>query len=177
MCSAKQESTGLVVFGGQAEGIIRAVSQLHVQILAQEAKIEAMKAYVTDDNPRLQVAKRELGGLQAALSKLEQGNHVPGTPEVPTSQLPSAGLQYLRKYRDVKYHETLFEVLSKQYEAARLDEARSGGLIQVIDRAVVPERKSWPPRTLLILGAAVLAALVSSFWVVVNEARHRAAGL
>jgi uncharacterized protein involved in exopolysaccharide biosynthesis len=168
-----QESTGLVVPGGQAEGIIRAVSQLHVQILAQEAKIEAMKAYVTDDNSRFQLAKRELGGLQAALTKLEQGNHVPGTPEVPTSQLPAAGLQYLRKYRDFKYHEAIFEFLSKQYEAARLDEARSGGLIQVVDRAVVPERRSWPPRTLLILSAAFLAALVSSFWVLLNERRHR----
>lgn len=168
-----QESTGLVVPGGQAEGIVRAVSQLHVQILAQEARIEAMKAYVTDDNPRLQLAKRELSGLQAALSKLEQGNHVPGTPEVPTSQLPAASLQYLRKYRDFKYHEALFEFLSKQYEAARLDEAKSGGLIQVIDRAVVPERKSWPPRTLLILGAALLAGLVSSFWVLLSEPRTR----
>jgi uncharacterized protein involved in exopolysaccharide biosynthesis len=168
-----QESTGLVAPSGQAEGIIRAVSQLHVQILAQEARIESMKAYVTDDNPHLQVAKRELGALQTALTKLEQGSHLPGTPEVPTSQLPEAGLQYLRKYRDVRYHETLFEILSKQYEAARLDEAKSTALIQVIDRAVAPERRSWPPRTLLILSAAILAALISSFWVVLSESRTR----
>lgn len=168
-----QESTGLIAPGGQAEGIIRAVSQLHVQILAQEAKIEAMQAYVTDDNPRLKVAKSELSGLRAALSKLERGNHLAGTPEVPTSQLPEAGLEYLRKYRDVRYHEALFEILSKQYEAARLDEAKSSGLIQVIDRAVVPERRSWPPRTLLILTAAIFAALVASFWVVLSEPRRR----
>jgi uncharacterized protein involved in exopolysaccharide biosynthesis len=168
-----QESTGLIAPGGQAEGIIRAVSQLHVQILAQEAKIEAMQAYVTEDNPRLKVAKSELSGLQSALSKLERGNHLPGTPEVPTSQLPEAGLEYLRKYRDVRYHEALFEILSKEYEAARLDEAKSSALIQVIDRAVVPERRSWPPRTLLIVGAAILAALVASFWVVLAESRRR----
>jgi uncharacterized protein involved in exopolysaccharide biosynthesis len=168
-----QESTGLVAPSGQAEGIIRAVSQLHVQILAQEARIESMKAYVTDDNPRLQLAKSELSALQTALTKLEQGSHLPGTPEVPTNQLPEAGLQYLRKYRDVRYHEALFEILSKQYEAARLDEAKSTALIQVIDRAVPPERRSWPPRTLLILSAAILAALVSSFWVVLSESRTR----
>lgn len=164
-----QQSTGLIAPGGQAEGIIRAVSQLHVQILAQEAKIEAMQAYVTEDNPRLKVAKSELSGLQAALTKLERGNHLPGTPEVPTSQLPEAGLEYLRKYRDVRYHEALFEILSKQYEAARLDEAKSSALIQVIDRAVVPERRSWPPRTLLILSAVILAALGASFWVVLSR--------
>ncbi len=168
-----QESTGLIAPGGQAEGIIRAVSQLHVQILAQEAKIEAMQAYVTENNPRLKVAKSELSGLQTALSKLERGNHLPGTPEVPTSQLPEAGLEYLRKYRDVRYHEALFEILSKQYEAARLDEAKSSALIQVIDRAVVPERRSWPPRTLLILSAAIFALLAASFWVVLSESRRR----
>lgn len=163
-----QESTGLIAPGGQAEGIIRAVSQLHVQILAQEAKIESMKAYVTEDNPRLKLATSELSALQTALSKLERGNHLPGTPEVPTSQLPEAGLEYLRKYRDVRYHEALFEILSKQYEAARLDEAKSSALIQVIDRAVVPERRSWPPRTLLILGSAIFAALLASFWVLLT---------
>lgn len=168
-----QESTGLVAPGGQAEGIIRAVSQLHVQILAQQARIEAMQASLTENNPRLKVAKSELRGLQTALSKLERGNHLPGTPEVPTSQLPEAGLEYLRKYRDVRYHEALFEILSKEYEAARLDEAKSSALIQVIDRAVVPERRSWPPRTLLILGAAILAALGASFWVALRERRTR----
>ena len=168
-----QESTGLIAPGGQAEGIIRAVSQLHVQILAQEAKIESMKAYVTEDNPRLKLATSELSALQTALGKLERGNHLPGTPEVPTSQLPEAGLEYLRKYRDVRYHEALFEILSKQYEAARLDEAKSSALIQVIDRAVVPERRSWPPRTLLILGSAILAALLASFWVLLTASKKR----
>lgn len=168
-----QESTGLIAPGGQAEGIIRAVSQLHVQILAQEAKIESMKAYVTEDNPRLKLAASELSALQTALGKLERGNHLPGTPEVPTSQLPEAGLEYLRKYRDVRYHEALFEILSKQYEAARLDEAKSSALIQVIDRAVVPERRSWPPRTLLILGSAILAALLASFWVLLTASKKR----
>lgn len=168
-----QESTGLVAPAGQAEGIIRAVSQLHVQILAQQAKIDAMRAYVTEDNPRLKIAKTELNGLQSALIKLERGSHLPGNPELPTSQLPEAGLEYLRKYRDVRYHEALFEILSKQYEAARLDEAKSSALIQVIDRAVIPERRSWPPRTLLIISAAILAVLVASFCVVMTESRTR----
>ena len=58
----------------------------------------------------------------------------------------------------------LFEILAKQYEAARLDEAKSAPLVQTVDRAVAPERKSWPPRILIIVSAALLAALVSGFW-------------
>ena len=171
-----QQSTGLVAPGGQAEGMIRTVSQLHAEILTREAQVEAMRTFATDDNPRLQTAKRELGALQAELNKLERGAHTPGTPEVPAGQLPEAGLQYLRKFRNFKYHETLFEILSKQYEAARLDEAKSALVVQVIDRAVPPERKSWPPRTILTLSAAVLAACISSLWILVRE-RQRLANL
>jgi tyrosine-protein kinase Etk/Wzc len=169
-----QQVTGLVVPTGQAEAIIRSVSQLRAEILSREAQVEAMKLYVADDNPKFQVIKRELGTLRAELAKLERGNHVPGTPEVPTGQLPQAGLEYIRKYRDVKYHEALFEVLSKQYEAARLDEAKSAPLVQIIDKAVVPERRSWPPRTLLVCAATSLAAVGSIYWVILRSRHERA---
>ena len=169
-----QQVTGLVVPTGQAEAIIRSVSQLRAEILSREARVEAMKLYVADDNPKFQVVKRELGTLQAELARLEKGNHVPGTPEVPTGQLPQAGLEYIRKYRDVKYHEALFEVLSKQYEAARLDEAKSAPLVQIIDKAVVPERKSWPPRTLLVCTVTGFSAIVSICWVILGNRQGRA---
>ena len=84
---------------------------------------------------------------------------------MPVGKIPQAGLEYIRKYRDVKYHEALFEGLSKQFEAARLDEARAGGLVQVIDEAVVPERKSWPPRTLIVITTVLLAAICSALWI------------
>ncbi len=160
-----QQSTGLVAPTGQAEGLIRAVSQMHAEILTRQAQLEAMKTYAGDDNPRLRMAEREVSALQSKLEQLEQGKHVPGTSEVPAGQLPEVGLLYLRRYRDVKYHEALFEILSKQYEAARLDEAKASPLVQVIDRAVAPERKSWPPRAVLTISAAILALLVTSFWI------------
>lgn len=164
-----QQSTGLVAPTGQAEGLIRSVSQLHAEILTREAQVEAMKNFIADDNPRLQMAKREVSALQAELNKLELGSHIPGIPEIPADQLPQAGLEYLRKYRDFKYHETLFEILARQYEAARLDEAKATPQVEVIDRAVPPEKKSWPPRTILICSAAVVAIFVSGFWVLLRE--------
>ena len=163
-----QQVTGLVVPTGQAEALIRSASQLHVEILSRQAQLAGMKAFVADDNPRLERVKRELGALQSELAGLQKGEHVAGTPELPVGKLPQAGLEYLRKYRDVKYHETLFEALSKQYEAARLDEAKSAPLIQVIDNAVVPEKKSWPPRTILILVSTALAALISALFISVR---------
>jgi uncharacterized protein involved in exopolysaccharide biosynthesis len=168
-----QQSTGLVVPTGQAEAMIRSASQLQTEILSRQAQLEGLKTYVTEDNPRFQMVRREIGTLQAELAKLQQGNHVAGQPEVPVEQLPEAALKYLRKYRDVKYHEALFEALARQYEAARLDEANAGSPLQIIDKAVAPERKSWPPRIWIILAATILSAIGVSFWVLL---RHASAG-
>lgn len=163
-----EQLTGLVVPAGQAEALIRSASQLHAEILTREAQLAGMRTYVADDNPRFQVVTRELGALRSELATLEKGEHIAGTPEVAVGKLPQAGLEYLRKYRDVKYHEGLYEALAKQYEAARLDEAKAAPLIQVIDKAVVPERKSWPPRILIISISTVLAALTASVWILVS---------
>lgn len=168
-----QQSTGLVIPTGQAEAMIRSASQLQAEILSRQAQLEGLKTYVTEDNPRYQMVKREIGTLQAELAKLRQGNHVAGQPEVPVEQLPEAALKYLRKYRDVKYHEALFEALARQYEAARLDEANAGSPLQIIDKAVTPERKSWPPRIWIIVAGTLFAAIGASFWVLI---RHASAG-
>ena len=162
-----QQFTGLIAPGGQAEAMIRSVTQLHAEILSKRAQLEGMKTYVANENPRFQAVKREVSTLQEELANLEQGSHVAGVPEIPVGQLPQAGLEYLRKYRDVKYHESLFEILAKQYEAARMDEARAAPLVQLIDRAVVPERKSWPPRGILIFAITAFGAIVASVWSVV----------
>jgi uncharacterized protein involved in exopolysaccharide biosynthesis len=164
-----QQATGLVAPGGQAEALLRVGAQLHAEILTRETQLAAMKTFAADDNPRLQIVKRELSVLQAQLNELEQGDYKAGTLELPTGQLPEASLKYLRAVRELKYHETLFEVLARQYEAARLDEAKSGASIQIVDRAVTPERKSWPPRTLLVLAAATAAFLIFVFWMLLEE--------
>ena len=164
-----QQATGLVAPGGQAETLLRVGAQLHAEILSRQTQLAAMKTFAADDNPRLQIVKRELSVLQGQLNELEQGDYKAGTLELPTGQLPEATLKYLRAVRELKYHETLFEVLSRQYEAARLDEAKSGAPIQIVDRAITPERKSWPPRTLLVLAAVIAAFLICAFWMLLQE--------
>jgi uncharacterized protein involved in exopolysaccharide biosynthesis len=166
-----EQLTGLVVPSGQAEALIRSAAQLRAEILSKQAQLAGMKTFVTDENPRFQAIKREVATLQSELGAIEQGEHTPGSPEVPVGKIPQAGLEYIRKYRDVKYHEALFEGLSKQFEAARLDEARAGGLVQVIDEAVVPERKSWPPRTLIVITSVLLAAISSALWILTGNKR------
>ena len=159
-----QQNTGLVAPGGQAEALVRSLSQLHAEILVRQAQLNAMRSYVAEENPRLQSARRELSSLEAELAQLEQGSHAKGSVEVAAGDLPSAGLAYLRSYREVKYHEAMFEILSKQYEAARLDEARSSPAIQIIDRAIPPDRKSSPPRTVIVALGMLTVGIGAAFW-------------
>ena len=165
-----QQATGLVSPVGQTEALVRSGAQLRVEILTRQAQLEAMKTYASDENPRLQLLKRELGALQGELAKIEHGNSS-GALNLATKELPQSGLEYLRRTRDLRYHETLFEILAKQYEAARLDEAKSTPLVQILDRAVVPEKKSWPPRTIFVLAAICLTAIGTSFWLLLANSR------
>jgi uncharacterized protein involved in exopolysaccharide biosynthesis len=88
--------------------------------------------------------------------------------------VPEAGLEYLRKYRDVKYQETIFELLAKQFEAAKIDEAKEAAIIQVVDQAIPPDRKSKPKRALIVTGFALIASILAILWSFVREARERA---
>ncbi len=166
-----QQSSGLVAPSGQAEALIRASAQLRAEIASREVQLESMRSYATSENRQLQLLERETAALRNQLEKLKAGSGGQDDLMLPTRRLPAAGLEYLRKLRDVKYYEMLFELLSKQYEAARIDEARSSPLIQVVDRAVPPERKSWPPRTAIVLASGLLAALGACFAVLIGRSR------
>jgi tyrosine-protein kinase Etk/Wzc len=69
------------------------------------------------------------------------------------------------RYRDLKYDETVFELLAKEFEIAKLDEAREGSIVQVVDSAVPPDRKSSPHRTLIVIASTVLSVFIAMFWI------------
>jgi uncharacterized protein involved in exopolysaccharide biosynthesis len=84
-----------------------------------------------------------------------------------------AGMEYLRRLRDLKYNETVFELLAKELEIATLDEARQGEIVQVVDAAVPPDKKSSPHRTLIVIAMTILAFFVAVFWVLVRQGLKR----
>jgi tyrosine-protein kinase Etk/Wzc len=105
------------------------------------------------------------------LAKIESGRSN-GTLDVSARNLPETGLEYVRRLREVKYHETLFELLSRQYEAARIDEAKLAPVIQVVDSAIAPDKKSWPPRALFVMAAGVLALIGACFVALFQDHRR-----
>ena len=79
---------------------------------------------------------------------------------VPKGKVPQAGIEYIRRIRDVKYNETIFEILARQFEIAKLDEAKQGALIQVVDPAIPPDRRSFPRRALIVIGATFVGLFI-----------------
>ena len=169
-----QEKTGLIQLDGQAKAIIEANAALKAQIATREVQFQRMKLFATEQNPEYQGLMQELAGLRAQLARVEQtqsgGN---GEIQIATSKVPEAGMEYVRRYREVKYYETVFELLAKQYEVAKLDEAKSSAVIQVLDRALEPERKSSPKRSMIVIVAMLLAFFGSCALAICEEIYHQ----
>jgi uncharacterized protein involved in exopolysaccharide biosynthesis len=165
-----QQDSGLLQLDSQAKMLIETVAYLRAEITAKQVQIRAMRTYETGENPEMTIAKEELAGLQSQLKQFGGNAADPESDLVVTGgKIPQRGLDYVRKLRDVKYAETVFELIGKQFEIAKLDEAREGNQIQVVDAAVVPDQKSFPPRLLIVAIAMVLSALLASLYVLIRE--------
>ena len=136
---------------------IAGVAELQAQVTAQEVRLGAMRGYLAETAPEFKQALTALASLRAQLAKQSQGAR-PGTPRADGSS-GGARDDYIARYRDFKYQETLFELFARQFEMAKLDESREGATIQVIDPATAPELKSKPKKALI----AVLATLATGF--------------
>ncbi|HZU10371.1 MAG TPA: Wzz/FepE/Etk N-terminal domain-containing protein [Pseudacidobacterium sp.] len=168
-----QQKTGMIQLDSQARALIESAASLRAQIVAKEVQLQAIKSYATDQNAELVQTQKQLDALRAQLAQLGGDTEEGSGLIVPKGKVPQVGLEYIRKYRDVKYYETIFELLARQYELAKLDEAREGALIQVVDPAVVPDRKSFPKRGLITIIAAFAGLIIGIFVALVQEGLSR----
>jgi uncharacterized protein involved in exopolysaccharide biosynthesis len=129
---------------------IRPVAEIQAQVTAQEIKLNSMRGYLAETAPEFKQAQTQLAALHAQLTKLQ-------ATESPATNGKDA--EYVTRYRDFQYYQTLFDLFARQFELAKVDEAKEGALIQVVDSATPPEKKSKPKRGLI----AVLASLGSGF--------------
>jgi len=171
-----QLKTGLITLSGQADLAVRNIAQTRALIASKEVQLQGIRTYASDENPDVSQIQQELATLRSQLAQLEnsQRRSSPGNTEIAASEVPGGSLEYARKLREVKYHETLFDLLSRQAEAARIDEAKSAPIIQVIDHAVKPEKKSGPSRLFIIFVTTMLGFCASCLWVFFRGALSRA---
>lgn len=149
-------SRGVISVDVESRAVVETVGRLRAQISAKEIQLSSMAAFVTTTNPEYRRTQEELSSLRGELSKLENGR--PGVPTQPDGT-KQAGLENIKVLRDVKYYQMLYELLAKQYEVARLDEAKDVSIIQVLDPAVIPERKVKPKRAVIVGLAGFLGLL------------------
>lgn len=156
-----EEKTGAVSPMGQTGVVISQVAGLQGQIISREVQLDALRTSSTDQNPDVIRLNNEIAGLRQQLRSLEsvQNGRKPGDISLTSRSLPEDQVAYLRKQRDVQYHTLIFDLIARQFEAARMDEAKASPLIQVLDPAEPPERKSGPFRALWTISGLILGFL------------------
>jgi tyrosine-protein kinase Etk/Wzc len=162
---------GIAQVDAQGRSMIEVTARLRAQISAKEVQMGAMRTFAAEGNPELQRTQEELVALRRELARIE--GTTPALPAVKRGAAENSGLDNLGRLRDVKYFEFLYELLAKQYELAKIDEAKDATIIQVMDKAIEPDRKSKPKRAQIVLVSTLVALLASILWCFVREAAAR----
>jgi uncharacterized protein involved in exopolysaccharide biosynthesis len=143
---------------------VAGLAELKAKIAAQEIKLASMRGYLTESAPDFKQAQTELAAMRSQLARVDK--------EEPTAT--DADGDYISKFRDFKYHETLFELFAKQYEMARIDESREGAVIQVVDVALPPELKAKPKKALIAMMTTLATGFALLLFVFIRQAMRGA---
>jgi len=164
---------GLAQVDAQGRSMVEVTARLRAQISAKEVQLGAMRTFAAEGNPELQRTQEELQALRRELARVEGSSPIALVGKGETSG--GSGLDNLGRLRDVKYYEFLYELLAKQYELAKIDEAKDATVIQVMDPAIEPDKKSKPKRLQIVLLAAVGALIAGILAAFIREAVTKAA--
>lgn len=169
-----EEQHGLIVPAGQAALAVSSAATLRAQITEREVMLASLRSFATEHNPDIQRIRNEIQGLKAEMAK-QQKDEPLGAGDIALSlaKAPQMSIEYLRHVRELKYQEVLFELFARQYESARIDEAKDATIVQVLDKALPPEKKSGPKRGFIAIGATVFASVVCTLWLLARNGYRR----
>ena len=169
-----QTEKKVAVMDAQAESSIKALAELKAQIIAREVQLGSLREYATRANPEVKSIEDEIRELRLQLDRMEKGSKEPKGEEsigafIPLSEAPAVGLQYARLKRDVLIQQKVFELLTQQFELAKIEEAKDDVAFQVIDSAIAPEKKLRPKIAQNVALAAAVSLFLSIFLVFILE--------
>ena len=154
-----EQRTGVIDLEGQDRTMIASAAELRGQLAAKLVEIRSMREFAGERNPDLLRAQQEAASMEEQLAAMDAASdRKTGDLVAPKGKVTQDILDYARALREVKYRETVQDLLTRQYEGARVDEARQGAMIQIVDPAVVPDRPSYTFKLVIVL-AALLSAL------------------
>ena len=162
---------GVVAVEAQGRTAVETAARLRAEIAVKEVQISAMRTFAAEGNPDLKRTQQELEAMKREVARTEGGK---GSDAIEAPALDKSGINNLALLRNVKYYQTMVDLLTNQYENAKIDEAKDATLIQVMDKAIVPDRKSKPKRALIVVLSTLLAGLLSVLWAFVHEALENA---
>ncbi len=163
---------GLAQVDAQGRSMIAVTARLRAEISVKEVQLGTMRTFAAEGNPELQRTQQELEALRRELSRVEGSS---SATAIGKGDAASRGLDNLGLLRDVKYYEFLYELLAKQYELAKIDEAKDATVVQVMDNAIEPDRVSKPKRSLIVALTFLVAGLVSVIIAFMRETIDQAA--
>jgi capsule polysaccharide export protein KpsE/RkpR len=169
--SKYQEKSGLVAMDPQVEAMISSIATLRAQVAAKEVEISSLRTYARKNHPQLKRAETEFSALQGELEKLEREQKpLDGTTQIASlREAPQLSMEYQRRVRDVKYATTMYDLIFKQFEAAKLDESREAMNVQILDPAVPPDYKFKPSRFSIVVFATLLGLCLGMLWALLME--------
>ena len=164
---AVQEKSGVIVLDKQAEALILGAAQLRGLIAERDVQLKVLRGSATEQNPDVKRLAAELRALRSELARMEssQAGNPGSAVDMAVGKLPEVAIDYVRARRELKLQETLLEGMIRQFEMAKLDEAKEGPILQQVDMALPPDYKSKPSRGLIVMASTLLALLASAAWV------------
>ncbi|MDR1472216.1 MAG: hypothetical protein LBS75_06810 [Synergistaceae bacterium] len=165
-----QEKNGLVAMEPQVEAMLSSMAALRAQAAAKEVELSALRTYARGGNPDLRRAESELSALRAELAKLEREQKASeGSAPSSLREAPRLGLEYQRRLRDVKFAATMYEIMLKQFEVAKIDESREAMVVQVVDSAMPPDYKFKPKRAKIVAVATLAGLCLGMLWAIWSD--------
>jgi uncharacterized protein involved in exopolysaccharide biosynthesis len=171
--SARQglEKGGIAQVEGQGRVMLEMTARLRAQITVKEIENGVLRAFATAQNPEVVRNQQEIGVLKRELARIEGGSSDRSSTPPSTN---TEGADNLRLLRELKYQEAIYELLAKQFEIAKIDEAKDSAIIQVMDKAIEPDRKSKPVRSRIVLLSTLAAGFLALVCIFVLEALAKA---
>ena len=170
------EKNKAIKLDDQSKAIISAIGDLKGVLMAKQVELQTLLSFATPTHPQAQLLRAEVKGLEQQMRELEEGDQGQGESKnifIPTDKMPDLGLQYVRLLRTTKVQETLYTVLTQQYEMARIQEVKDSTTVQVLDTAKAPEKKTKPKRALIVLLSTFTALFIAVFIVFIQESLEK----
>ena len=172
---------GAIDIPAQGKAMVEAAATLEGQLIATQSELEGLKAIYSDQNVRVRSAQARINELSQQLARFSgtaggsptDADDSAANSAYPTlRQLPILGVPFADKLRHMKVEETVFETLTKQYELAKVQEAKEVPSVKLLDAPVVPERKSFPPRLFIMFLGTIIAVICASIWILAAVQWH-----